>query len=159
MKLALAAIGGAIGASACCIGPVVFSLIGAGALSAASVRLEPYRPWFIAFTVVLVATAFYGAYRPVRDDACTGPGGGTGFVNIWVSTRQHKDDRFGEPMSLDGLNVRSFNSSRASPRSVRSSGWQFAQRVSETSISTTRLGPSDARLAAERTNTRRGGLT
>lgn len=70
MKLALAAIGGAIGASACCIGPVVFSLIGAGALSAASVRLEPYRPWFITFTVVLVAAAFYGAYRPVRDDAC-----------------------------------------------------------------------------------------
>ena len=70
MKLALAAIGGAVGASACCIGPVVFSLIGAGALSAASVQLEPYRPWFIAFTVVLVASAFYGAYRPVRDDAC-----------------------------------------------------------------------------------------
>ena len=70
MKLALAAIGGAIGASACCIGPVVFSLIGAGALSAASVRLEPYRPWFIAFTAVLVGTAFYGAYRPVRDDVC-----------------------------------------------------------------------------------------
>ena len=70
MKLVLAAIGGAIGASACCIGPVVFSLIGAGALSAASVRLEPYRPWFIVFTVVLVGTAFYGAYRPVREDAC-----------------------------------------------------------------------------------------
>lgn len=71
MKLALATIGGALGASACCIGPVVFSLIGAGALSAASVRLEPYRPWFIAFTVVLVGTAFYSAYRPVRDEACT----------------------------------------------------------------------------------------
>lgn len=71
MKLALATIGGALGASACCIGPVVFSLIGAGALSAASVRLEPYRPWLIAFTVVLVGTAFYSAYRPVRDEACT----------------------------------------------------------------------------------------
>jgi len=70
VKFALAALGGAIGASACCIGPVVFSLIGAGALGAASVRLEPYRPWFIAFTVVLVAAGFYGAYRPVRDDAC-----------------------------------------------------------------------------------------
>ena len=30
MKLALAAIGGALGASACCIGPVMFSLLGAG---------------------------------------------------------------------------------------------------------------------------------
>jgi mercuric ion transport protein len=71
VKLALATIGGALSASACCIGPVMFSLIGAGALSAASVRLEPYRPWFIAFTVVLVGTAFYSAYRPVRDEACT----------------------------------------------------------------------------------------
>lgn len=71
MKLALAVISGAIGASACCIGPVVFSLVGAGALSAASVRLEPYRGWFIAFTTALIAIAFYGAYRPVRNDPCT----------------------------------------------------------------------------------------
>jgi mercuric ion transport protein len=70
VKLALAAISAAIGASACCIGPVVFSLIGAGALSAASVRLEPYRPWFIAFAVGLIGTAFYGAYRPVGDEVC-----------------------------------------------------------------------------------------
>lgn len=70
MKLALAAIGGAVGASACCIGPVVFSLIGAGALGAASVQLEPYRPWFIAITAVFVAAAFYGAYRPIPNEAC-----------------------------------------------------------------------------------------
>ena len=70
MKVALAAIGGALGASACCIGPVVFSLLGAGALGAASVRVEPYRPWFIGLTVLLVGMAFYGAYRPSRDEAC-----------------------------------------------------------------------------------------
>ena len=70
MKLALAAIGGALGASACCIGPVVFSLLGAGALGAASVKLEPYRPWFLGLTVLLVATAFYGAYRPNQAEAC-----------------------------------------------------------------------------------------
>jgi hypothetical protein len=32
------------------------------------------------------------------------PGGGAGFVNIWVSTRERKDDPFGEPMSLDDIN-------------------------------------------------------
>lgn len=70
MKLALAAIGGALGASACCIGPVVFSLLGAGALGAASVKLEPYRPGLIGLTVLLVGVVFYGAYRPSQTDAC-----------------------------------------------------------------------------------------
>jgi hypothetical protein len=42
MKVALAAIGGAVGASACCIGPVVFSLIGAGAH--AEVETPPENP-------------------------------------------------------------------------------------------------------------------
>jgi hypothetical protein len=36
--------------------------------------------------------------------ASSRPGGGTGFVNIWVATRNHKDDLFGEPMSLDDIN-------------------------------------------------------
>ena len=70
MKLALAAVGGALGASACCIGPVVFSLLGAGALGAASVRLEPYRPLFIGITLLLVGVEFYGAYRPSQAEAC-----------------------------------------------------------------------------------------
>jgi WD40-like Beta Propeller Repeat len=30
--------------------------------------------------------------------------GGAGRVNIWVSRRDHKDDPFGEPMSLDEIN-------------------------------------------------------
>lgn len=70
MKLALAAVGGALGASAYCIGPVFFSLLGAGALGAASVRLEPYRPWFIGFTVLLVGVAFHGVYGPTRAEPC-----------------------------------------------------------------------------------------
>jgi mercuric ion transport protein len=70
VKLALTAIGGALGASACCIGPVVFSLLGAGALGAASIRLEPYRPWFIGLTILLVGVAFYVAYRPTQAEAC-----------------------------------------------------------------------------------------
>ena len=70
MKAALGSIGAAVGASACCIGPVAFSIIGAGALGAAAVRLEPYRPWFIAFTLVLVGLAFHGAYRPMPELRC-----------------------------------------------------------------------------------------
>jgi hypothetical protein len=44
MKSAVAGIGAALAASACCIGPVVFTLLGAGALSTASLTLVPYRP-------------------------------------------------------------------------------------------------------------------
>jgi mercuric ion transport protein len=64
MKVAIAGVGAALVASACCIGPVVFTLLGAGALSAASLKLVPYRPWFITFTVALVGLGFYRAYRP-----------------------------------------------------------------------------------------------
>lgn len=70
MKFAFAAVAGAMAASACCIGPVVFTLLGAGALGAASVRLEPYRPWFIGATIVTVAAAFYSAYGPARAASC-----------------------------------------------------------------------------------------
>ncbi len=89
MKLAVAAIGGALGASACCIGPVVLSLLGAGALGAAAVQLEPYRPWFISLTVLLVGAAFYGAYRPnqaetCEDEACTPRSRRTAKVLAWI---------------------------------------------------------------------------
>lgn len=70
MKAAMGGIGAAAVASACCIGPVAFSLIGAGALGASAVRLEPSRPWFIGFTVGLLGLAVYSAYRPIRADRC-----------------------------------------------------------------------------------------
>ncbi len=70
MKAAIGGIGAALVASACCIGPVALSLIGVGALGASAVKLEPYRPWFIGFTFVLVGVAFYGAYRPLPAESC-----------------------------------------------------------------------------------------
>ena len=72
MRAAIGGIGAALVASACCIGPVAFSLIGLGALGASAVRPEPYRPWFIAMTVLLVGAAFYGAYRPMPTANCDG---------------------------------------------------------------------------------------
>jgi mercuric ion transport protein len=70
MKAALGGVGAALAASACCIGPVAFSLAGAGAIGASAVALEPYRPWFIGLTVLLVGAAFYGAYRPLPAAQC-----------------------------------------------------------------------------------------
>jgi mercuric ion transport protein len=70
MKTAVASVVAALAASACCIGPVVFSLMGAGALSAASTKMEPYRPWFLAAAAVMLGGAFYTAYRPLAVDVC-----------------------------------------------------------------------------------------
>ncbi|MBI3492258.1 MAG: hypothetical protein HY047_10825, partial [Acidobacteria bacterium] len=74
MKVAVGAIGAALAASACCIGPVVFSLLGASALGASAVRLEAYRPWFLGLTLVLVGAAFYSAYRPAANERCAADG-------------------------------------------------------------------------------------
>lgn len=70
MKTAIGVIGAAVAASACCIGPVVLSLVGAGALGASAVKLEAYRPWFLSLTLVLVGAAFYSAYRPATNETC-----------------------------------------------------------------------------------------
>jgi hypothetical protein len=90
MKTAVGVIGAAFAASACCIGPVAFSLIGAGALGASAVKLAPYRPWLIGLTLLFVAAAFYGAYRPsavdCRDDGtCTPPSKQAAKLLAWIA--------------------------------------------------------------------------
>ena len=71
MKTAFGAVGAAVAASACCITPVLFSVLGAGALGAAAIKLEPYRAWFLGLTLVLLlGAAFFSAYRSVTRDAC-----------------------------------------------------------------------------------------
>lgn len=67
MKTALASLVGALAASACCIGPVVFTLAGVGALSAWVMWLEPLRPALILTTALLVGFAFWSEYRSPRS--------------------------------------------------------------------------------------------
>jgi len=91
MKAAMGVVGAAAAASACCIGPVVFSLLGAGALSASAVKLEAYRPWFLGLTLVLVGAAFYSAYRPtantscLADGTCTPESRRTARIMVWIA--------------------------------------------------------------------------
>ena len=90
MKSAVVGIGAALAASACCIGPVVFTALGAGALSAASLTLVPYRPWFIGATALILGTGFYCAYRSVRTDcvsdgSCTPQSRRTARVVMWTA--------------------------------------------------------------------------
>ena len=74
MKTGIGAVVAAIVASACCLGPVVLTSIGAGALVASAVNLEAYRPLFLGLTAVFLTIGFYKAYQPARGEACA-PGG------------------------------------------------------------------------------------
>jgi mercuric ion transport protein len=89
-RAALGGVSAALMASACCIGPVVFSLVGAGALGASAVALEPYRPWFIGATALMEGLAFYTAYRPLpaetcAEGACAAPSRRAARWLAWVS--------------------------------------------------------------------------
>lgn len=57
-----ASVGTAMGASICCIGPIVAVMFGMTSLAGLS-RYEPLRPFLGAVTVAFLAVAFYAAYR------------------------------------------------------------------------------------------------
>lgn len=56
------AVAAALAASVCCVGPLVFALLGLGG-AGALVALEPYRPLFVAVTCVLLSVGWYLTYR------------------------------------------------------------------------------------------------
>ena len=59
-------------ASACCIGPLVFALLGISGAAFAQ-GFEPLRPYLLVVTYALLGGAFYFTYRP--QQAACGPGG------------------------------------------------------------------------------------
>ena len=81
----------ALAASACCFGPLVLVLLGLGGVGAA-LALEPYRPYILGVTVLLLGAAFYLTYR--RAPSNCGPGevctvtrtGRTVRILLWVIT-------------------------------------------------------------------------
>lgn len=53
----------AIGASVCCVGPLVLLMLGVGGAWIANLTaLEPLRPWFIAATFLFLGLAFRRLY-------------------------------------------------------------------------------------------------
>jgi mercuric ion transport protein len=65
----LAGAAAAVGASACCAGPLLLVLLGiGGAWGSQLAGLEPYQPWFIAATLAFLGYAFYRLY--VRPRQC-----------------------------------------------------------------------------------------
>jgi len=100
-RATLAASGGSILsaflASACCVGPLIFALLGLGG-AGLLVKFEPYRPYFMAITFGLLGTGFYFTYwRPRLASATTGVEGAAcacpaprtnraGRILLWVAT-------------------------------------------------------------------------
>ena len=59
----------ALGASVCCVGPLVLLALGiSGAWIASLTALQPLRPWLIAVTVLFLGQAFRRLYG--RPQAC-----------------------------------------------------------------------------------------
>jgi mercuric ion transport protein len=75
----LGGVASAILASACCIGPIIFSVLGVGG-AAAAVKFEPFRPVLIGLTVGMFVMAGYFTFRKSQETGCdnkaTGSNGG-----------------------------------------------------------------------------------
>lgn len=98
-KLRAATIGGAVAAafasSLCCLGPLLFALLGLGG-AGLLVKLEAYRPYFAALTLLLLAAGFYFTYRTPASASASGAGPACdcelpganrfGRVALWVAT-------------------------------------------------------------------------
>jgi len=99
-KLTVASIGGAViaafASALCCLGPLLFAALGLGG-AGLLVRLEAYRPYFAALTLVLLGSGFYFTYRAPRLPPVTAEGGPAcvcalpranrlGRVALWVAT-------------------------------------------------------------------------
>jgi mercuric ion transport protein len=86
MKAAAASVVAAVVASACCIGPVVLVLLGAGAFGASLASLERYRPIFLTVTTAFLGFAFYAAYRPLTDcDVCEPSARRRSRMVVWLA--------------------------------------------------------------------------
>ena len=68
----------AIGASLCCVGPLILLLLGvSGTWISGLTALEPYRPLFIIVVLMLFGFSGWQLFKPTRqcelDEACAAP--------------------------------------------------------------------------------------
>lgn len=70
-KLIGAGLLSAVAASLCCITPVLALLAGTSGLASAFSWIEPFRPYFIGLTVLVLAYAWYKKLNPQPEMDCT----------------------------------------------------------------------------------------
>jgi len=69
----------------CCAGPVVVAVLGVGGAVAAA-KLEPYRPYFVAASIALLAFGFW-RWRRAKRCSCLSPREARWLpVMLWVAT-------------------------------------------------------------------------
>ncbi len=80
--LAVGGLLGALGASSCCVLPLVFFGLGvSGAWIGNLTALAPYQPFFVAAALGLLGAGFWRVYR---RSACDGPACAKPAPNRWV---------------------------------------------------------------------------
>lgn len=66
-KKVLTGVFAAIGASLCCITPVLAVLAGSTGLASSFSWMEPFRPYLIALTVLVLTYAWWDKLKPVKE--------------------------------------------------------------------------------------------
>ncbi len=86
------AVAAALLASLCCIGPLLFVLLGVSALGAAA-YFETARPYLMGAAVLLLAVAFYWIYFRRRNTSCAPgdncaikPVGRASRIGLWIAS-------------------------------------------------------------------------
>jgi len=87
------AVAAAVGASVCCLGPLLLLALGAGGAWIGNLTaMEKYRPIWMAATLLFLGLAFARVYRKPKEDACA-PGstcppnaGRRNKVLLWIVT-------------------------------------------------------------------------
>jgi mercuric ion transport protein len=67
--LGAGAIGAALAASLCCLGPIILALLGLGG-GALLLKFEAYRPYFLGATALALGGAFLSTYRYSSSERC-----------------------------------------------------------------------------------------
>ncbi len=76
----------AIGASLCCITPVLAVLAGSTGMASSFSWMEPFRPYLIALTVIVLAYAWWDKLKPTPEGiACACDAEEEGKVSFWHS--------------------------------------------------------------------------
>ena len=63
----------ALSASMCCITPVLAAIGGTGSLATSFHWLEPFRPYFISTSVLVLGFAWFQAFNEKKDETCCKP--------------------------------------------------------------------------------------
>jgi copper chaperone CopZ len=81
----------AFAASLCCVGPVLFAVLGLGAFGAATI-FEAARPWLLGAAIIALGFGFYRAYGSKQTacapgEACaTKPINRAGRAGLWIAS-------------------------------------------------------------------------